>query len=177
MFSHLPRLEVLRLNINRLGEIPYDTFDDLTQLTDLDISNNSLKTVTHTMFSHLSRLNALDLSNSTFETIPDDAFVGLGQLISLRLDNCGLSTLRPPLLRTMSNVFMLFLSFNPLVCDCQLAWVMTAALWVHGSCTNPPSARGQQVQYYDFSQCNQENTGNGCTYLKSPLLYMAQFNK
>jgi len=169
MFNNFPRLEELFLYRNRLDEIPDDSFDGLTQLKFLDISNNNLKTVTHTMFSHLSRLTNLYLASNKFVTIPDDAFLGLGQLEHLSLESCGLSTLRAPLLRSTTNLGYLSLAYNPLVCDCQLSWVRTAAVDLHGSCTNPPSARDQEITRYNFSQCNQENTGNGCIYFKPPL--------
>ena len=158
MFAPLSHLEKLSLDTNHLDTIPDDTFDGLTQLKVLYLSSNNLTTVSHTMFSHLSRLELLHLANNPLETIPDDAFLGLGQMDQLIMDKCGLSTLSESLLSSNSHLRVLLLSYNPLVCDCQLAWIQTAAQIITGVCANPPSAKDQQVLKYDFTQCNRDYT-------------------
>ena len=160
MFTNLIHLEILTLNANNLDKIPDDTFDDLIQLKVLYISSNNLTTVTHTMFSHLSRLDRLHLDNNPLETIPDDAFLGLCQVDQLIMDKCGLSTLSEPLLSSISHLTVLRLFNNPLVCDCQLAWIQTAAQIIGGVCANPPGAKDQQVVKYDFTHCNRDYTNN-----------------
>ena len=153
---------MISLNDNNLEMIPGDTFDSLTQLMNLYFQNNNLKTMSHTMFSHLSRLKILCLENNKLETISDDPFLGLGRLTGLTLQNCGLSTLSATLFSRVSHIQYLYLNGNPLVCDCQLAWVQKydECKVVQGTCGNPPTASGKLIRSYDVSECNPDDTKN-----------------
>lgn len=85
----------LKLDANRIHQVPNNAFKDLTYLQELDLSKNSIEKIELSAFKGVADgLRLLDLSGNQIHTIPKEALVNLKGKI--RLSN------------------------NPLHCDCSL---------------------------------------------------------
>lgn len=126
--TSLNLLTELYLSGNQMEHVDARTFQNLPNLTRLDLSNNTLKTFSEEAFpggsklqvlnfsrslynysfteqllsflpiANLSQLRSLDLSNNDVMILPDGIFMGLSKLISLNLHNSSLLTVQSGLL-------------------------------------------------------------------------------
>ncbi|XP_064120894.1 oplophorus-luciferin 2-monooxygenase non-catalytic subunit-like [Macrobrachium nipponense] len=143
-------LERLSLSHNPIGFLPREAFDRLPSLVAIDLEHtliNFLYPGTFSMLGSLSHLflgsneisdllegvlefsspnmSAIGLSHNYLEALSYEALKGMPAGISLYLDSNGLQhfeedTWRPILRREVT----IWLEGNPLVCDCQLKWIV-----------------------------------------------------
>lgn len=85
--SGLPKLKYLNLANNQLSIIPFQVFQALEELEQLDVSNNRLVTFLDNFFIKNVALKSLNLRNNSIELIPKHSLFGLNQAIELDLSN------------------------------------------------------------------------------------------
>nr|CAD7433521.1 unnamed protein product [Timema monikensis] len=104
------------------------------EIVHLNLSKNRLKFIEGSTFSNLTNLKRLDLSDNKLKAVNTDILQGL------------------------ENLEKLDLSGNPLVCDCQLSWLL---LWAVNTsvklspparCGSPPPLRGQPLRKLQHSE-------------------------
>ncbi|XP_078060289.1 uncharacterized protein LOC144486060 [Mustelus asterias] len=135
-FKHLPQLETLFLNNNRLTTLPGTGFGQLFLLGVLDLSNNDLsylpshffnkhrkltdlrldhnrfKKLTATLFSHLNNLQYLTISGNSITNFPPKLFGNLTKLLKLDFSNNSLTFLPNDFLSSLEELQVLKLSDN-----------------------------------------------------------------
>jgi Leucine-rich repeat (LRR) protein len=119
------------------GQLPFDSFNELKESSDLDLSNKNLATllpfnglsklfalylsdnklnmIQEGAFQDLANLNLLYLEHNELETIPVDLFKNLSKLTVLALDNNLLTTIHPDTFVNLRNLQTLDLSNNQLI--------------------------------------------------------------
>ncbi|XP_074619052.1 uncharacterized protein LOC141877910 isoform X2 [Acropora palmata] len=107
--SHLPRVQNLLLNSNKITFIVEGTFSELDTLNDLEISNNQIVAIENgafpvtiktlilqnnrfnfkhqNQFTNLSQLSHLNLINNLIDVVPNTSFHGLSSLMRLYLSS------------------------------------------------------------------------------------------
>ncbi|XP_075766931.1 leucine-rich repeat LGI family member 3 [Pelodiscus sinensis] len=126
-FAHLPLLQFLLLNSNKLTLIRDDAFAGLSQLQYLFIENNDIRSLSKFTFRGLKSLAHLSLANNNLQTLPREIFAPLDILSDLDLRG------------------------NALTCDCQIKWL---AEWVERTnatvpavfCSSPARYKGQNIR-------------------------------
>ncbi|XP_022084400.1 carboxypeptidase N subunit 2-like [Acanthaster planci] len=113
-------LEILRLDKNKLVEIPVSALAQLPHLTELYLDFNSISTIPARAFWHNPRLTNLSLAYTNLTIIHKDAFFGLNQLGPLNLQGNNLTTIEGGVMTHVNPKVKLQLSGNPLRCDCNL---------------------------------------------------------
>ena len=112
-FQRLSNLEVLKLNDNNLTKLESETFQDLENLLELDLSYNNLETLQMT-FQDLENLLELDLSYNNLETLQNDVFAGLHSLSTLDLTDTFLRSIQERAFSSLENLNTLNLEINEL---------------------------------------------------------------
>ena len=72
-FVHLPSLQTLHANSNRIDAIPDHVFSGSPGLAYIDLSYNRISSIGRHPFTQLSDLRVIDLDYNRISTIPDDA--------------------------------------------------------------------------------------------------------
>lgn len=88
MFSGLVKLKELVMRLTNLDDgfsIPTNSFQHISNLTDLNISENDLCTLDPEVFSHVPKLDTLDLSGNNRLSISQSLFIHLKELKDLKL--------------------------------------------------------------------------------------------
>ncbi len=144
-FSNLPQLQYLDLSENRIAFLGNGTFSNLPALVRVNLANNKLKTFNPGAFGNTPTLTFLSLASNDIKTFGSNAFESLPNLTLLdlnrnrltRLPNVSqltklqvlsaarmrISRLYPCNFENLTNLRHLYLSGNPLKCDCQLKWL------------------------------------------------------
>lgn len=140
--SHLTRLEELTIGQNYFTTLEKDSFKGLTNLKKLDISGAPhLENIQKGAFSDNINIETIVLiNNKKLETVEDGALVGLPNLKHLVLRDNAFKTLTEPMV-SWNVLKALELTDNPIVCDCQLLWLiklMSMKNLTNAYCTNPP---------------------------------------
>ena len=170
LFRDMSQLYSLRLSYNQLDSIPDDTFTSFKHsLAYLYLNYNRLTTLSRALFENLTRLKDLRLNNNQLDAIPDDTFNGhLQSLTGITLDSNRLISVNPALFSHLLQLRVVFLDDNRLLCDCQLAWMRTAKIFVDNPvCFNPPPVHGTSLMSYNISMCDPittAKTGIGLTF-------------
>ena len=177
----LETLRVLDLSSNSLEIIPTNQLEILERLEDLSLGRNPFSIVDDSAFRGLNKLRVLDLSESfklgsvsrlAFHTnthlsslslsgcrniqLPDGCFFSLLELKSLHLSDLGWSYVAKDLAH-WHNINLLDLSYNPLVCDCEAAWLREVLTnKSRAVCHHPVELEGKQVKNLRSSElrCN-----------------------
>lgn len=89
-YSYRFSLQVLKLNRNLLRVV--ETFSDLEELLDLDLSDNQIEEIEFRTFRNLINLERLKLDNNNIRFIESDAFAANTRLRGLFLNNNYLSS-------------------------------------------------------------------------------------
>ncbi|CAF3549950.1 unnamed protein product [Adineta steineri] len=113
----------LRLEKNRIIEIPPKIFLHLKKLRRLDISNNLIATIYPDSFAGLKSLNSLLLNANKIVCVRGDTFRGLEKLSLLSLYDNQLKTLANDTFSPLKSIQTLHLARNPFICDCHLRWL------------------------------------------------------
>ena len=74
---HMPNMEVIFLQYNKLHWIGIHTFANLTKLVILDLSHNRLMSLGHEIFTGLFNLAILMLNNNQIQCLSEDIFIGI----------------------------------------------------------------------------------------------------
>ena len=119
----LERLENLSLGRNPFSQVGDTAFRGLNKLRVLDLSESfKLRTVSRLAFHANTHLSSLSLSGCRNLQLPAGCFFALSELKSLHLSDLGWSYVAKDLAH-WHNINLLDLSYNPLVCDCEAAWL------------------------------------------------------
>ncbi|CAF4205393.1 unnamed protein product [Rotaria socialis] len=113
----------LRLEKNRIMEIPPKVFFHLKKLRRLDLSNNIVSTIYPDSFTGLKSLNSLLLNANKIVCVRVDTFRGLEKLSLLSLYDNQLKTLANGTFSSLKNIQTLHLARNPFLCDCHIRWL------------------------------------------------------
>ncbi|XP_064608628.1 leucine-rich repeat neuronal protein 1-like [Liolophura sinensis] len=126
MFSNYSQLKVLNLGKNPLQNLTDDVFEDISQLEKLYLDNcTSLRYIPNKLFEPLTSLQYLNLSNNPqLGYLATSTFDALASLRVLDLSRNNLSSLPEVIFQHTSSLQQLYLSHNPLTCDCNLAWLL-----------------------------------------------------
>ncbi|XP_063902124.1 leucine-rich repeat-containing protein 15-like isoform X3 [Zophobas morio] len=106
------KLEFLRLDRNRLSDIPPNLFSELKALTFLDLSENFLVSLEKDLFKDLKNLKHLCLNGNHIHDIPPNLFSGLKALTFLDLSKNLLVSLEKDLFKDLKNLKHLCLNGN-----------------------------------------------------------------
>ncbi|MCP9266008.1 Protein slit [Dirofilaria immitis] len=136
-----------RLEQNQITYIPPRAFHNLHQLKRLDLGKNNIGEISPRAFEGLKSLNSLVLYGNNVSNLPSEAFHGLVNLQLLLLNANKLQCLRKDTFSSLTNLNLLslydnqihsiangtfddltnlttlHLARNPIVCDCNLAWL------------------------------------------------------
>lgn len=115
MFEGFPRLQSLTIaNNEELRKIAKNTFSNLTNLVDLNLSWNCIDEINKRHFSKLMRLKSLDLKANRIESIEDNIFSNLKKLKKLDLCSNNFPEFNPKSLIGLVNLKYLDISYNGL---------------------------------------------------------------
>ena len=96
MFDELTALTELNLSGNDLTALPAGVFDELTALTELYLNSNKLAALPDDVFDDLTGLTMLDLADNSLTELSEDVFDSLTSLTTLDLRrNSGLTLPEP----------------------------------------------------------------------------------
>ncbi|UJR08620.1 hypothetical protein I4U23_012879 [Adineta vaga] len=122
-FSYLKRLRRLDLSNNLISTIYPDSFTGLKSLNSLILYRNNLKILPSEVFNELNSLQLLLLNANKIVCIRGDTFYGLEKLSLLSLYDNQLKTLANETFSSLKSLQTLHLARNPLICDCHLRWL------------------------------------------------------
>jgi len=141
-FGEVPKLEVLKLDMNQLSHTIEDTpstFKALKDLRELGLSGNAIKSVGKNALTGLRSLQQLDLADNVISTIQENPFE------------------HSPLLTD------LVLNTSSLLCDCNIRWLpewinQTGVEGVRGTCAHPEHLKGRLLTSISSDQFTCEDT-------------------
>ena len=109
-----------------LDEVDAEDEEDAGELSllKLDLQGNRISHVEEGAFARLPRLQVLDLSRNRLEALTQGALTGLVSLRRLRLADNRIQTVESGALDFLPSLSRLELADNPLVCDCNLGWLL-----------------------------------------------------
>ncbi|XP_071792808.1 slit homolog 2 protein-like isoform X2 [Asterias amurensis] len=138
----------LRLEQNQITKIPSRAFTQYKKLKRIDLSNNQIQTIADDAFAGLRSLSSLVLYGNQISDLSEDIFRGLTSLQLLLLNANHISCIRVGLfqdlislhllslydnqimslanetLAPLRNLQTMHLARNPLICDCNLKWLV-----------------------------------------------------
>ncbi|CAH1130157.1 unnamed protein product [Ceutorhynchus assimilis] len=126
--GYLTRLEELTIGQNEYVNLPKGSFKGLTNLRKLDITGaKNLEHIEKGVFSDNMNLETIKLvSNRKLENLEEGALVGLPNLRHLVLRENAFKSL-PESVVSWNELRALELTDNPIICDCQLLWLLNLA--------------------------------------------------
>ncbi|XP_072179752.1 uncharacterized protein [Diadema setosum] len=122
-FQFVIKLRLIVLYNNSLSSLRPGVFDNLRQLTSLQLGRNKLKTLTE-FFTHLSQLQMIILSDN--QLISVGGVLLLPRITTLDMRNNNLTKIDNLKEETLDRLQVFLLEGNPWKCDCQLE---TLRLW------------------------------------------------
>lgn len=123
VFSEMPELRELILSHNQITDLPRNSFvpNGLAKLHFLNLAHNNLSIIPFQIFQSLSALKELDLSSNRLVTFLDNFFIQNEALTVLNLQNNTLQRILTNSLQGLSNLIELDLSDN------QIAYIDRSA--------------------------------------------------
>ncbi|XP_066463223.1 toll-like receptor 13 [Eleutherodactylus coqui] len=120
-FKGLVSLRNLYLGYNRLTQLGNDVFDELTNLTYLNLAEdcNGVQNLSPGIFKNLVKLKFLDLENMCIESLSPDIFASLSNLRRLQLTKNGLKQIDIKIFENMTKLEYLDIWKCPLTCTCD----------------------------------------------------------
>uniref|UniRef100_A0AC35U6R5 LRRCT domain-containing protein n=1 Tax=Rhabditophanes sp. KR3021 TaxID=114890 RepID=A0AC35U6R5_9BILA len=169
----IPHLSILDISESDITEIRESSFDTDHKLTQLIMKNMTfLYAINDCAFCGLSALKSVDFSNSIhLYHIHENAFGLTTQLTELssvmeeiNFSNCKLSSISPKLL-LWDKLHAIRISGNPLICDCQMNWLISNQNYhvAFGNdlpvCASPENNAGKTLHKAKVSGCRNINLG------------------
>ena len=105
-------LEVLRLEGNKLVRVKDDTFEDLSNLIELDLAENEIMKIDGGAFSDLHSLERLFLNDNKLDELSQETWEGLVNLNELWLSNNNLVAIPDDGFRHLATLRKLYLANN-----------------------------------------------------------------
>lgn len=118
-FFQLNNLVELDLSVNLLTSVPSESLSYVTRLRRLNLHKNPIRTIGKDSFSELTNLGILDLSDCEIESVEKGAFNALKALDHIKLDGNRLSTLPDDVFNDLP-ITNIGLHRNPWKCDCEV---------------------------------------------------------
>jgi Leucine-rich repeat (LRR) protein len=119
MSSALTSLRYLNLSFNRISSIHPHIFIHNVQLQSLLLKGNFMLTL-QTDFLYIPSLLKLDISDCNVTELSTDSFKCIPNLLELDVSFNRIEIINVESLKQIGDLQVLFMSGNPLVCDCQL---------------------------------------------------------
>ena len=112
--QNLPKLQVLKLDNNKLVNLTSDSFTGPCdqQLKMLDLQSNELTYLPHDLFNSTTNLTYLDLKQNRLVQVSSDLFKSLRPLFKLYLDDNAISNLTMGVFDSLGRLYNLDLSGN-----------------------------------------------------------------
>ena len=150
--ASMERLEDLRLANNYFSSLPSRAFRGLRKLRSLDLSDcPELRSVSSSALADNDNLATLSLSGcrELQLSLQPGALLSLSQLTSLHLADLAWSSVSRDLVQ-WDNIQLVDLSYNPLHCSCDLAWLrdkmVSAANTSRATCHSPTELAGLELR-------------------------------
>ncbi|XP_069683581.1 uncharacterized protein [Periplaneta americana] len=164
VFAHNSNLSELYLSRNRLSYVDPSTFSPLVQLERLYLDNNmDLLIPDNSSLLNVPSLIELDLSFCNTSSLSDMWFRHLRKLEVLNLDSNKLKQVDVNILVNLSSLKVLYLSRNPLQCDCRLLDVwkwyrerriqMELKTFKRTTCSTPEKVKGMWWGVLEKAYC------------------------
>ena len=115
-------------------------FKNLEHLEKVDLSGNAIEYLDENAFRNLGDLKLLDISGNQLTVLTMDTLQGLSSLERLKLNDNAIQTIEFGAFSHMPNIQKIDLSDNPLICDCNIGWMLGHWLEVAGAkarCSSP----------------------------------------
>ncbi|XP_023950342.1 toll-like receptor 3 [Bicyclus anynana] len=113
MFKNMKSLVKLDLSQNKIRDVEVNSFIELENLKDLNISSNHfVNSLTMNLFQGLSRVITLDLSNTRSSTSLNESFSGMTSLVNLNLSHSQLETIEYETFKNTGSMEVIDLSYN-----------------------------------------------------------------
>lgn len=149
-FRNLPSLKRLLMSGNELVDLPVSILEQLRALEDLKLSGNFIRSIRNYNFSNNPKLSVLELAQNEIESLEGVQLNSLQVLRRLDLTFNKIKILsqnslpNPPFSR-----LLLQLRGNPLVCDCNLKWLVSYSksnpfIQFFGRCKGPEEMVGRE---------------------------------
>lgn len=106
------------MSFNLITELPENVFTPMGALKHLILNNNMLTTLNPALFQRLYSLNTLMIENNHLKEIP--SMYGMRSLRTLSVKSNYLATFDVSTMRSLPSLSKLYLTGNPLQCDCRL---------------------------------------------------------
>ncbi|XP_041454381.1 insulin-like growth factor-binding protein complex acid labile subunit [Lytechinus variegatus] len=129
IFKNLSNLQILRLDDCLLVVLETGIFSDLSHLILLSMQSNHLRAISTGLFDKLQDLQYLFLPGNEFTYLDGNVFQYLSNLVFIDISKNRISGLNHSTFRPLSNLRKLYLSDNPIVCNCDLKWF---PVWLKG---------------------------------------------
>lgn len=151
----VPKLSNLSLANNGLVILPDDMFNNLSDLTSLDLSSNSIVSINNSNFRNQA-LHSLDLRDNSLKTLYNGTLLELNQISELRLHLGG----------------------NSWVCDCEIEDMVT---WLKRSdvvdklnvtCAEPLKLRNTKLLLLDPSKLQCASSGDAKGVLETSYVFL-----
>ena len=137
-FENLFNITFLNLSGNFISELHDSTFQNNRNLETLDLSYNMIRNLPVSLFCNLLNLQHLNLQNNKIHSLPGLLFQHQRNLTNLLLSRNELVTLKRSVLEPLVKLEYLQLSENSFRCDCDLVgardWLVTHNLSVNVEC-------------------------------------------
>ncbi|XP_053950109.1 adhesion G protein-coupled receptor A3 isoform X1 [Anastrepha ludens] len=124
----------IRVKCGGIKEMPTSNWKEIqfgeiaTSIVSLDLSNNAFISIQSDDLHNLTQLKRLDFSSNLLRKIDKDTFAGaLPNIERLKLSNNAIRHIYSGSFEFMQNLKYLDISNNPLVCNCDLVWLLAWA--------------------------------------------------
>ncbi len=130
IFKNATKVRILDLSENRFQSIPFNSFETLGNMEELNLAHNKLKYDLNISISHMTKLKTLNLASNEISRLEAPVRAQLGKL------------------HAKNPKFSVILRDNPLLCDCDsipfLKWLRTTQVKILGleniKCPNTTSS-------------------------------------
>ena len=140
--------EVLECMDSELSYIPLSALERLTKLRTAKLAHNLI-----TGFPNMSpvqdTLTYLKLGSNNLCNVSFENFNRLTKLESLNLKENKLTKL--PVICDFVENLEITLDDNPIVCDADIAWILTQGIIVSGTCGSPVNLQGQDIASLNYA--------------------------
>lgn len=117
-FAGLKSLEILKIH-GSVNSIEYDTFAQMTNLKDLNLSDCNIAKLSQDAFYGAKNLKIIDLSFNSLEELPDTLFYDQSILQEIYLQGNRLKDL-PSIFFALKSIKLIRINQNPLKCYCGM---------------------------------------------------------